>query len=56
MSDDKIPTYGQPLATLTLLENPPRVALANRPSRVALIHRMMVQLTPCLASAVQVDS
>jgi hypothetical protein len=48
---DSTPPCGQPLATAILLETSPRVAVARCPSRVALIHRMMVRLTPCLVNS-----
>ena len=51
-----MPPCGQPLDTTMLLEKPPRDAMASRPSRVALIHRMMVLSTPCLAKAAHMES
>jgi hypothetical protein len=52
---DSTPPCGQPLATAILLETP-RVAVACRLSRVALIHHLMVGLTPCLTNAAQMES
>ena len=39
---DRTPPWGQPLDTTTFLVASPRAAVANRPSRVALIHLTMV--------------
>jgi hypothetical protein len=50
------PHCGQPLATVMLMETPQRAAVARQASRLAVIHRMMVWLTPCLASAAQMES
>ena len=53
---DKTPPLGQPLDTATLLVTFVRAAVVSRPSRVALIHRAMVQSSPCLANADHMES
>jgi hypothetical protein len=52
-SGDNTPLWGQPLDTATLTNVSLRAAVVRQPSRVALTHRTLVELTPCPMRAAQ---